>query len=381
MNLQGMSSQVKYGILICFILGIINYQLHAQVSYFHIESPQKPTLYLDLIIHDSIGVISLDAPGLTYPAWMEGKMDRSSGVWKFFSQDSREIEFSFLLKNKALENIKIVSRVGDNLNIPRLAFGESKGSIPFKLLHFKYKKPLIPEIKTSPAASYDFLFPEPIIISNHTINDSVRKLLFMKYMGESNLSLATPLAITNFINQLALQYQEENRDIYDPSDPSMILNHEFNIKPLIICNSKFLLSIAVQKYVYTGSAHGLEATQFINVNLKNGKDYSLSELLQINNSWIVGSLLQLIKQKIKEKYGLSAEQPLTNAGFFTDEIGLPVEFYLTPSGIGFFYNVYEIAPYAMGPIHVFLQWNELKMLMGENLWVLPNEFYENSFGN
>ncbi|MEJ5304154.1 MAG: DUF3298 domain-containing protein [Bacteroidales bacterium] len=312
---------------------------------------------------------------------MEGKMDRSSGVWKFFSQDSREIEFSFLLKNKALENIKIVSRVGDNLNIPRLAFGESKGSIPFKLLHFKYKKPLIPEIKTSPAASYDFLFPEPIIISNHTINDSVRKLLFMKYMGESNLSLATPLAITNFINQLALQYQEENRDIYDPSDPSMILNHEFNIKPLIICNSKFLLSIAVQKYVYTGSAHGLEATQFINVNLKNGKDYSLSELLQINNSWIVGSLLQLIKQKIKEKYGLSAEQPLTNAGFFTDEIGLPVEFYLTPSGIGFFYNVYEIAPYAMGPIHVFLQWNELKMLMGENLWVLPNEFYENSFGN
>lgn len=374
-----MSSRLKYRILICFMLGIINYPLHAQLGYFHIESPKNPSLYLDLIIHDSIGAIALDAPFLEYPAWMEGKIDRSSGEWKFFSSDSREIGLSFILKNRVLENLKIVSRVGDNLNIPRLTIIESKGSIPFKILNFKCKKPLIPEIKTSPYASYDFLFPEPLLTTNHAINDSVRKLLLLIYTGELNVYRETTRAITGYINQLAQQYQEENRDIYDPSNSTSVLNHEFNIKALIICNSGFFLSIAVQKYVYTGGAHGLEAIQFINVNLKNGKDYNLNELLQLNNSWVAATLIQLIKQKIKEMYKLSPKQTLTDAGFFTDEIELPAQFYLTPSGMGFYYNVYEIAPYAMGPIQVYLKWSELKILMGENVWELPNEFYENTF--
>ena len=57
---------------------------------------------------------------------------------------------------------------------------------------------------------------------------------------------------------------------------------------------------------------------------------------------------------------LPTSQSLKDAGFFTDPVKPTDNFYITGEGIGFFYNQYDIAPYASGSIDVFIPFRELK---------------------
>ena len=62
---------------------------------------------------------------------------------------------------------------------------------------------------------------------------------------------------------------------------------------------------------------------------------------------------------------LDASVPLLEQGYFIDNNQLPVtaNFALTPDGVIFYYNVYEIAPYAYGPSQVTVPYADLKDIM------------------
>ncbi|MGC8865181.1 MAG: DUF3298 domain-containing protein [Bacteroidales bacterium] len=349
---------------------------HAQTAYYHYEAKnQSLAYYFDLITLDTVGFLSLNSDR---PMWLSGNLNKSSGEWIFRTNDEKKLMLCFNLNNKQLENIRFCETgVGDR-SLPQLFLTWNKGNVPFKVLRLTKKQALIPEIRNSPFASFDVVFPDPQWPANPRIADSIRKALLKIYLGEDEIkSIAAQPALAQRLNQMAHQYQEENRDIYDPEDSSPLLNREFSIRPFIACNTGYVLSVIVDLYAYNGGAHGLEVKRFVNLNLKNGETFQLSHLFDTSNRYIAAKLKELIKTHIKEQYQITSQQSLTEAGFFTDDIELPVEFYLTPSGIGFYYNVYEIAPFSMGPIQVFIPNNEVKTLMGENIWSLPENFWSN----
>jgi hypothetical protein len=84
-------------------------------------------------------------------------------------------------------------------------------------------------------------------------------------------------------------------------------------------------------------------------------------------------LRSLLEAELRRKNQLPEGAPLSEAGFFTDRIELPENFFLAekapenPSGrqagnspfMHFLWNTYEIAPYAMGAIEVALPLEEL----------------------
>ncbi len=374
-----MKLYIKSVLILSVLILAISYHSVAQSSYYHYEfSSKDQTFYIDLIINDSSGYLALDASFMKQPTWLKGTIDPKTGDWQFTSNDKEEIKLFFQLKNKTLEGLRMESRVGGSHALPTPALVWNKGNVPFKMLNFKLNQKLFPEFIDSPAASFNFLFPDPQWVVNLKINDSIRRALLKIYIAEDSNPKQISSVIQNYLNVLGRQYQEENRDSYDPNGFNDLLNNEFTVTPWIACNTGFILSIAINKYAYTGGAHGLEATQFINLNLKNGKNYRINDLFDTSNSFIAGKLRQLISLKLKEQYGLDENQPLTDASFFTNEVDLPVEFYITPTGIVFYYNEYEIAPYSMGSIKVFLKWNEVKNLMGEAIWSFPVEFLSNA---
>jgi hypothetical protein len=59
------------------------------------------------------------------------------------------------------------------------------------------------------------------------------------------------------------------------------------------------------------------------------------------------------------KLHLPTSQSLADAGFFSDTIKPADNFYITRDGIGFYYNQYDIAPYASGAFDIFIPFSEL----------------------
>ena len=58
---------------------------------------------------------------------------------------------------------------------------------------------------------------------------------------------------------------------------------------------------------------------------------------------------------------------LEDMGYATTGDLEPIEnFYLDPTGITFYYNVYDITPYSMGPVKVTIPFSMMEHLLGSN---------------
>ncbi|NJO02353.1 MAG: DUF3298 domain-containing protein [Bacteroidia bacterium] len=95
------------------------------------------------------------------------------------------------------------------------------------------------------------------------------------------------------------------------------------------------------------------------------------QLLKLDDLLVPGyqeKLLPLVEQKLRQNYNIRADQSLSEFGFSFPEAKfyLSDNFYLKPEGLGFFYNVYEIAPYAVGFQDIFIPYEEIQSLIKKN---------------
>ncbi len=65
-----------------------------------------------------------------------------------------------------------------------------------------------------------------------------------------------------------------------------------------------------------------------------------------------------------EKNNVTSPDSLLNMGFFNiDEIAPNNNFWMNEEGIHYAYNQYEIAPYSMGVIDIFIPYGELEEIL------------------
>ncbi|MDV7397016.1 RsiV family protein, partial [Arthrospira platensis SPKY1] len=74
-------------------------------------------------------------------------------------------------------------------------------------------------------------------------------------------------------------------------------------------------------------------------------------------------LESVLTNKLKEDIGIETNASLSDAGFFVDAVAPNDNFFITPSGIGFYFNSYELAPYAMGHTSIWLDFVSLKQML------------------
>ena len=80
-----------------------------------------------------------------------------------------------------------------------------------------------------------------------------------------------------------------------------------------------------------------------------------------------------MKQKVVLVTGMSgagkssAMNALEDMGYAsTGDIAPTENFYLSKEGITFYYNVYDITPYSMGPVKVTIPFSMMEHLLGSN---------------
>ncbi len=230
-----------------------------------------------------------------------------------------------------------------------------EGSIAMNVYYQKAFMPLVKKPK-SPVAAIQLGMLLPGESANPLISDTLIRLMLVKFTGKL-VRISQPEKLLNGMKQIYFEnYLSTNEGIYNEKMAS-----GFNWQSLkflhILMNGSHILSFYIDHYAFTGGAHGIQTRQFTVVNLWTGKEVELKNIFKENTE---AQLSSIISDKIHEMNHLPTTQSLKDAGFFSDTVKPTDNFYITHEGIGFFYNQYDIAPYASGTIDVFVPFRELK---------------------
>lgn len=152
-------------------------------------------------------------------------------------------------------------------------------------------------------------------------------------------------------------YKEELENNENKEDVGHWYNYEITLqsKPILYKNN--LLVIESLSYEYTGGAHGISLIHYLNLDLATKSIITFEELFLPN---VKDELTELIKQQLMKD---TETDSLDKEGYWSKSITPTDNIRITETGVCFVYNVYEIAPYVMGPTEVTVPFAQLKGLL------------------
>jgi hypothetical protein len=194
-----------------------------------------------------------------------------------------------------------------------------------------------------------------LLFPNYSIDQAVfHQLLqkiyhFMGYRGEVSDK-------TNVISDISSKYNQQFQNALSAIELDSFpesFNWYKSIRMDVVNNEAGLLCLQFDTYAKSGERDGSRVRKYLVFDLNQNKVLGLTDLMNEDDH---PTLNTIIEKKIREQYRLKEEQPLSSFGFFSDSITATKNFYIHPGGIGFYYNVYEIAPFSNGSTDVFIPW-------------------------
>ncbi len=236
------------------------------------------------------------------------------------------------------------------------------GSIPMEVYqHYDYHYVVQNNVtsKDMPKAEMDILMLFPQTGNNKMLRDTFN-LYVSEFAMDTNITYSTPRRLMNAMTaDFFNAYQTTTEGI-----PNIELLSSFNwqkrFSSEVLYNDNNILSIRMEKYAYTGGAHGVAIQGNLVFDLLKNKRIRLNDLFY---DGFEPRLNALIDKKLRKLNGIAKDDNLNDAGFLIDEIEINNNFYINNDGIVFYYNVYEIAPYASGPLEISIPFYEIRGLL------------------
>jgi len=236
------------------------------------------------------------------------------------------------------------------------------GSIPLHCYTKSYLDRInLPDVpkEERPAAKIEILLIYPEKSRNPALNTAIDHTITGFMLNDSS-SISDPELM---IENITFDYFTSYRKAYD-GVPDLEQSASFNwLKKLdmeVIYNENNLLSLRLDKFGYTGGAHGANIVMYRVFNLQTGKPVELEDL------FIEGyqeELTRILEKKLRRLNGITPDENLYESGFLIDSLSFTRNFFVNNDGIGFYYNVYEIAAYATGSTELFCSFYDLKGIL------------------
>jgi hypothetical protein len=129
----------------------------------------------------------------------------------------------------------------------------------------------------------------------------------------------------------------------------------------VIRQDSSLVNIEMGGYSFAGGAHGGSLTLFLNWNTKTEKPIALEDIFRKGYEKDFNAIAERIFRK---QENLTDTSSLARDYFFKDnKFALNNNFLITPVGIRFLYNQYEIKPYAAGTTDLFIPYTLIQHLL------------------
>lgn len=223
------------------------------------------------------------------------------------------------------------------------------------------------ESKPACNLSIDFVF----VNNANTIGakDSINAYLLSALFGKKYQQLSPQEAMEGYAKEYVTDYRADlepmiQKDIDNHIDKDQLTawySYEQELKGSVETYKGMLLTYRTYKNEYSGGPHGMYTTEFTSLNLSTIQPILLDELFVEDYQ---ETLTELLWYQLALDNGVETRDELEEMGYATTGELAPTEnFYISEDGITFYYNVYEIAPYSMGPTQITLSYDMLEYIL------------------
>jgi Protein of unknown function (DUF3298) len=268
------------------------------------------------------------------------------------------------MKNQLFFNI--ASGLGLSLSLSLLSFQHADAQVSYHIdsvkvtSGYKFDHP-------APAASQAYVrivypnFQDNKL--NSIIKSAVLSPLQVKYQFQNAVSAQHP-ALSNMdaINNGAADYREMGINFlhqFEAQAPQEDLNAYWyaDIHVKVLTEKQDYTAVLCEKDYFTGGQHDLYDHIYLNYDNDNHQLITLNSQLKPGTQ----NQLKVIAGRIfRTNEGLTPEQELDGYFFEDEKFDLPVNFTITNKGLLFFYDYYEIKPFAAGITKLLIPFAALK---------------------
>ena len=165
---------------------------------------------------------------------------------------------------------------------------------------------------------------------------------YMNMTAEEAVKKYTEKYVSDYRKDLEPMYRKDEQDKESAEDIGAWYSYYKGIESHVQLYTGHLLVYRIDYNEYTGGAHGIYMSTFLNLDLRTLAPIRLDDLF-------VGDykeqLTDLLWNQLMADNKVATRQELEDMGYATTGDLTPTEnFYLSKEGITFYYNVYDIAP-------------------------------------
>ena len=214
--------------------------------------------------------------------------------------------------------------------------------------------------------------------SDVKLKDSLNTFFLSACFGDKYLTMTPEEAIKKYTEKyvndyrkdLEPMYRKDEQDKEDGASMEAWYSYYKGIESNIQLYIKNLLVYRIDYNEYTGGAHGIYMSSFLNMDLRTLSPVRLDDLFASDYK---DALTDLLWNQLMADNKVATRQELEDLGYATTGELEPTEnFYLDPEGITFYYNVYDIAPYVMGPVKITLPYEAMQHLLSDDNGILDS---------
>lgn len=123
-----------------------------------------------------------------------------------------------------------------------------------------------------------------------------------------------------------------------------------------------LVTFQLMENGYTGGAHPFSGQRYFVMDMQTGKQLVLADLLSPGYEGVLNTAGE---HSFREARGVSPNTSLEAEGFWfeNDTFKVNTNFGVLADGLGFIFNAYEVAPYAMGPTDFIIPYDDIRALV------------------
>lgn len=180
-----------------------------------------------------------------------------------------------------------------------------------------------------------------------SINEIIEKEIILILTFDDEKDIKT-------IKEAATLFTKEFKELQQKY-PDESTNWEAKIKGKVSYKDTTMLSIDLDAYLFTGGAHGYNASRFLNINELTGQVVENDTLFTNTDTF-----LQFAETKFRAQEEIPAATAINSTGFmFTDNtFHLPENIGYTTKGLLLLYEQYEVSSFADGPIKLIIPFKE-----------------------
>ena len=204
--------------------------------------------------------------------------------------------------------------------------------------------------------------------SDSVMKDSLNTFMMAMCLGDKYMNQTPAGAITAYADNYVKSYRSDLEPMYNKEsledNVGAWYSYYKGIEGRVQYYRKDLLVYRMDFNEYTGGAHGIYMSSFLNMDLKTLTPIRLADLFVPDYEL---SLTDLLWNQLMADNNVATHEELEDMGYTSTGDLTPTEnFYLSEEGITFYYNVYEIAPYVMGPVKITLPFDAVRHLLSDS---------------